>query len=198
MRISSFAVFLGVALAFPESKSPDRKGCPYYSNISVEKPGCPYTTTKSRGQGLSTWSRQAQGKDGVFFMNRIAPGTSELFLANADGSHERKLLGNDSTYDYHASFSPDGEWIIFTTERNGDGNSVSGTLLHDRECTNDDRTSIASEPTVPTSAKSPQLHPSRTLLSFHPTVQRSPMYRQPTTTKPTSGYEISPPASLST
>ncbi|KAJ4335557.1 hypothetical protein N0V95_008871 [Ascochyta clinopodiicola] len=56
-------------------------------------------------------------------MNRIAPGTSELYIANADGSDERKLLGNQSAFDYHASFSPDGEWIVFTTERNGDGNS---------------------------------------------------------------------------
>lgn len=63
-------------------------------------------------------------------MNRIAPGTSELYIANADGSDERKLLGNESTYDYHALFSPDGKWITFTTERNGDGNSVSvGCLL---------------------------------------------------------------------
>ncbi|KAK7182586.1 hypothetical protein DPSP01_012560 [Paraphaeosphaeria sporulosa] len=56
-------------------------------------------------------------------MNRIAPGTSELYIANADGSNERKVLGNESTFDYQASFSPDGQWITFTTERNGDGNS---------------------------------------------------------------------------
>ncbi|KAJ4360353.1 uncharacterized protein N0V89_000915 [Didymosphaeria variabile] len=56
-------------------------------------------------------------------MNRIAPGTSEIYIANADGSNERKLLGNESTFDYQASFSPDGQWVTFTTERNGDGNS---------------------------------------------------------------------------
>jgi len=67
----------------------------------------------------------ASDKKGVFFMNRIAPGISELYIANADGSNERKLLGNNSDFDYHASFSPDGEWVTFTTERNGDGNSVS-------------------------------------------------------------------------
>ncbi|OJD31026.1 tat pathway signal sequence domain-containing protein [Diplodia corticola] len=65
----------------------------------------------------------AAGKKGVLFMNRIAPSTSELYVANADGTDERKLLGNSSAYDYHAAFSPDGEWITFTTERNGDGNS---------------------------------------------------------------------------
>ncbi|KAF2119370.1 hypothetical protein BDV96DRAFT_514901 [Lophiotrema nucula] len=56
-------------------------------------------------------------------MNRIAPGTSELYIANSDGTNERKLLGNQSDFEYHAQFSADGEWITFTTERNGDGNS---------------------------------------------------------------------------
>ncbi|PSN67446.1 TolB, C-terminal domain-containing protein [Corynespora cassiicola Philippines] len=56
-------------------------------------------------------------------MNRIGPSSSELYIANADGSDERKLLSNSSGFDYHASFSPDGKWITFTTERNGDGNA---------------------------------------------------------------------------
>ncbi|KAJ5370808.1 uncharacterized protein N7496_006900 [Penicillium cataractarum] len=61
-------------------------------------------------------------KKGVFYMNRIAPGTSELYIANVDGSNERPLLSNP-VYEYHAAFSPDGKWITFTSERNGDGNS---------------------------------------------------------------------------
>ncbi|KAF4304694.1 Six-bladed beta-propeller TolB-like protein [Botryosphaeria dothidea] len=48
---------------------------------------------------------------------------SKLYIANADGTNERLLLGNNTAYEYHASFSPDGEWIAFTSERNGDGNS---------------------------------------------------------------------------
>jgi Tol biopolymer transport system component len=64
----------------------------------------------------------APGKKGVFYMNRISPSVSELYIANADGSNERKLLGNNSVYECHAEFSPDGEWVTFTTERNGDGN----------------------------------------------------------------------------
>ncbi|PWY67519.1 tricorn protease N-terminal domain-containing protein [Aspergillus heteromorphus CBS 117.55] len=64
----------------------------------------------------------ADDKKGVFLMNRIAPGTSELFIADADGKNERPLLSNP-VYEYHATFSPDGEWILFTSERNGDGNS---------------------------------------------------------------------------
>jgi Tol biopolymer transport system component len=55
-------------------------------------------------------------------MNRIGPSSSELYIANADGSNERKLL-QSSVVDYHASFSADGQSVIFTSERNGDGQS---------------------------------------------------------------------------
>jgi len=53
-------------------------------------------------------------------MNRIGPSSSELYISNADGSDERKLLSN-SVFDYHASYSADGQWIVFTSERNGAG-----------------------------------------------------------------------------
>ncbi|TDZ24286.1 Tol-Pal system protein TolB [Colletotrichum orbiculare MAFF 240422] len=65
----------------------------------------------------------ADGKKGVLLMNRIGPSSSELYVANADGTDERKLLGSASSFEYHAAFSPDGRWVTFTTERNGDGNS---------------------------------------------------------------------------
>ena len=48
-------------------------------------------------------------------MNRIAPSISELYVADADGSNERLLLGNDTVFEYHAQWSPDGQWIIFTS-----------------------------------------------------------------------------------
>lgn len=59
---------------------------------------------------------------GVMLMNRIGPSSSELYIANADGSNERKLL-QGSVLDYHASFSADGRSVVFTSERNGDGQS---------------------------------------------------------------------------
>lgn len=59
-------------------------------------------------------------KKGVMLMNRIGPSVSELYIANADGSDERKLL-QQSVFDYHASFSADGKWVVFTSERNGLG-----------------------------------------------------------------------------
>lgn len=56
----------------------------------------------------------------VMLMNRIGPSTSELYIANADGSGERKVFPLRS-FDYHASYSPDGKWIVFTSERTGSG-----------------------------------------------------------------------------
>jgi len=51
-------------------------------------------------------------------LNRIGPSQSTLFIAKADGSGERSLLPK-SGFDYNASFSADGKWIVFTSERNG-------------------------------------------------------------------------------
>jgi len=51
-------------------------------------------------------------------LHRIGPSDSTLFIAKADGSDERPLLPN-SGFDYNASFSADGKWITFTSERGG-------------------------------------------------------------------------------
>jgi TolB protein len=51
-------------------------------------------------------------------LHRIGPPQSTLFVAKTDGSEERPLLPN-SGFDYNASFSADGKWIIFTSERAG-------------------------------------------------------------------------------
>ena len=91
---------------------------------------CPYQEKRQQDLELDPAPRShlaprsvVPGKEGVMLMNRIAPSTSQLYIANADGSDELLLLGNNSMYEYHASFSPDGEYVAFTTERNGDGNS---------------------------------------------------------------------------
>src|SRR5580692_4394853 len=65
---------------------------------------------------------KAQEKKGVMYINRISPKTSELYICNADGSGERKFL-QDSVFDYHACYAPDGKWVLFTSERNGLGNA---------------------------------------------------------------------------
>ena len=54
---------------------------------------------------------------GVMLINRIGPSKMELYVANADGTGERRLLPDSRFLDYDASFSPDGRWIVFTSER---------------------------------------------------------------------------------
>jgi Tol biopolymer transport system component len=57
------------------------------------------------------------GSDRIL-LNRIGPSGADLFIAKADGTTERKVLPS-SEFDYNPSFSKDGNWIIFTSERNG-------------------------------------------------------------------------------
>jgi len=52
----------------------------------------------------------------VFALN--APARSGLFLADTDGKNEHPLLPATGR-DYNASFSADGKWVIFTSERGG-------------------------------------------------------------------------------
>lgn len=64
----------------------------------------------------------AEAGTGALLLNRIGPSASQIFVADADGSHERKLI-DSGTLDYNASFSADGKWVVFTSERDGLGNS---------------------------------------------------------------------------
>ncbi|KAJ4288586.1 hypothetical protein N0V90_011823 [Kalmusia sp. IMI 367209] len=123
MRLSTIP-FLAFALsAHAHPGMQQRESCPYAARAVEHRSACPYANQKRDGSLPRHALRQAEGKKGAFFLNRIAPGKSELYIANADGSNERKLLGDESDFDYQATFSADGQWITFTTERNGDGNS---------------------------------------------------------------------------
>ena len=62
----------------------------------------------------------AVAQKGVMLMNRIGPSASTLYVAQADGSNEHALLAT-SGFDYHPSWSADGRWLVFTSERNGLG-----------------------------------------------------------------------------
>jgi Tol biopolymer transport system component len=57
----------------------------------------------------------------TILVNRIGPSSGELFIANGDGSGERKL-NSGGKMEYDAMFSADGKWIVFTSERNGPAN----------------------------------------------------------------------------
>lgn len=61
--------------------------------------------------------RSDKPKDRIYF-SRLGPAQSELYIANLDGTQERELL-RSSSVDYNASFSKDGQWVIFTSERKG-------------------------------------------------------------------------------
>lgn len=76
----------------------------------------------ARAQGAAGAAGAAVKKKGVMLMNRIAPSVSELYTASLDGSNERKLLA-DTAFDYNASRSADGKWLLFTSERRADGQS---------------------------------------------------------------------------
>jgi Tol biopolymer transport system component len=121
----NIASVVGLAIA------PALAGCPYAWDAGINAddkinphPHVPRDTVPSKSVARihSPTPSVAANKKGIFLMNRIAPGTSKLYIANADGTNERALLKNP-IYEYHADFSPDGKWITFTGERNGDGNS---------------------------------------------------------------------------
>ncbi|CAI7600374.1 unnamed protein product [Penicillium viridicatum] len=109
MRFSASVALLGLAL--PSALAL----CPYAEQMNLEKK----STTPPH---VHAPRKAPSDKKGIFYMNRIAPGTSELYVANVDGTDERPLLSNP-IYEYHATFSPDGEWITFTGERNADDGS---------------------------------------------------------------------------
>lgn len=58
------------------------------------------------------------GEPARLLFSRVGPTRIGLFLANANDSNERALLPADSL-DYNPSFSADGKWILFTSERGG-------------------------------------------------------------------------------
>ena len=73
-------------------------------------------------QSVGSRTENLSKQKGVMLMNRIAPSSSDLYIANADGSGERKFL-HEPAFDYNACFVADGRSVVFTSERNGDGNS---------------------------------------------------------------------------
>lgn len=79
-------------------------------------------TADALAQSAAPDSAAPARKKGVMLMNRIAPSSSDLYIANADGTGERKLL-QQPVFEYNASFAPDGKSVVFTSERNGDGQS---------------------------------------------------------------------------
>jgi Tol biopolymer transport system component len=70
---------------------------------------------------LASGAGAAPAPRGVMLMNRIAPSQSQLCIAALDGSGERSLLV-EPRFEYNGSFAARGK-VVFTSERNGDGQS---------------------------------------------------------------------------
>jgi Tol biopolymer transport system component len=77
--------------------------------------------SKRLSQGHAGRTPNVEAHLGTFLHNRISPNYSELYIAEADGSNEKLLLGSKSVYDFRASWSPDADYVYFTSERRGDG-----------------------------------------------------------------------------
>ena len=61
----------------------------------------------------------------VMLMNCIGPSVSDLYVANSNGTAERRLMPAGG-FDYHASYSLSGKWITFTSERSRYGGFLQG------------------------------------------------------------------------
>jgi len=71
--------------------------------------------------GLAFASSPPAASRNTILVNRIGPSGAQLFIANSDGTGERKL-NSGGNMDYDPMFSADGKWIVFTSERNGPAN----------------------------------------------------------------------------
>jgi TolB protein len=59
-----------------------------------------------------------QAEPQKILFTRLSPGDLQLFISKADGTEEEPLL-SFGQMDYNPVWSADGQWIVFTSERNG-------------------------------------------------------------------------------
>lgn len=98
-------------MAVQKKKSEDVWVTPESSDASQSK-----QATFTGADELS--SSAAWTPDGKIVLLSTAGGKRSLWLSNADGSNRRQLVSSDAA-DYGAAVSPDGRYVVFTSDRNG-------------------------------------------------------------------------------
>ena len=98
------------------------------------------------------------GERNRIVFNRLAPVRIGLFLADADGRNERALLPATGL-DYDASFSPEGKWIIFTSEREARG--TERQPAPELKALRDEQNALGVEPPVFHDLREPWFYPPR-------------------------------------
>ena len=80
---------------------------------------------------VASFGATLRAQDRVY-VDQYMPLRSELFIADADGSNPHKLVPG-TEIDYNASFSFDGQWVVFTSDRSGSADifraRVDGTAV---------------------------------------------------------------------
>ena len=79
---------------------------------------CALLTTGVTAYGQGGSARNVATSSNAVAFASFAPLNTDIFVADAAGGNAKPFLAS-SALDYNASFSPDGRWIVFTSERNG-------------------------------------------------------------------------------
>ena len=69
------------------------------------------------GVGIRSTAEESKPSYTIAFAS-FGPRNTDLFVADVDGQNPKPLVPHADS-DYNASFSTDGQWIIFTSHRNG-------------------------------------------------------------------------------
>lgn len=73
---------------------------------------------RNESTGAIAETLQEQPPEYTIAFSSLAPWDLDVFIANADGS-DAKPLASHPELDYNATLSPDGQWIVFTSHRDG-------------------------------------------------------------------------------
>ena len=94
-------------------KPPQKNSSEIYSiNVATRK------ITRLIEGGVNTYAAWSPDGKKIVFRRILEPMNSEVFLANADGSHQQNLT-NSPAFDGWPAWSPDGNKIAFASNRNG-------------------------------------------------------------------------------